>query len=335
VFVSSIGLGTMNFGLQCSESEATEILDYAYGNGVTLIDTAEIYPVPSKKEYFGVSENILGNWLKTKNRESVIISTKVAGPAHAWYRSPARCGMASLDKVHVRKALEGSLQRLQTDYIDIYQAHWPDHGMRIEDLLEVLDDFVTEGKVRVIGCSNETSWGLMKALWLSDKNNYKRFDCIQNSYSFNNRRFEDELGEICIYEEVSLIAYSALAGGVLTRKYNSKQQEDVNYRFNKYFTTGADREQSIAKKYVNSHTLLSTEQFYEVANTEGVHPATLAVAWTNRNVFVASSLIGASRKEQLIPTLATTQYQISEDAVTELDKISRKVPYPMELGIEY
>lgn len=316
----------MNFGLQCSQKAAREILDVAFDAGVNLFDTSEIYPAPSTRERLGLAESIVGDWLATKDREAVIISTKVAGPAHAWYRSPARAGMASLDKVHIRKALEGSLSRLKTDYIDIYQAHWPDHGMRTDDLLAVFDAFVAEGKVRVIGCSNETSWGLMKALWRSDARQYARFDVIQNSYSFNNRRFEDELAEICVYEEVSLIAYSVLAGGVLTGKYN-EGRHGSNSRFAR-----TDQEPAITRRHLNERTLLSARRFCEVAQKEGVPPATLAVAWTNRNEYVASSLIGASSSDQLIDPLRATDYQISHDAVTELDRISNDVPYPMEFA---
>lgn len=330
IFVSEIGLGTMNFGHQCSKETSKKILDTAVSMGVNLIDTAEIYPVPSTKEGYGLSEEILGDWLKTKDRDSVIISSKAAGPAHAWYRSPARSGMASLDRVHLRKALEGSLRRLNTDYIDIYQAHWPDHGMCMEELLEVFNDFVTEGKIRVFGCSNETSWGLMKGLWLSDTKKFnRRVEFIQNNYSFNNRRFEDELAEVCLYEEISLIAYSPLSGGVLTGKYNHDDQQD-KYRFNNYLLIGQDRQQSIAQRYVNPRTLLSAQHFCNVAQQEGVHPATLAIAWVNSSDFVASSLVGASLGDHLKDTLKALDYQISSDAFHELEKISSSIPYPME-----
>jgi aryl-alcohol dehydrogenase-like predicted oxidoreductase len=331
IFVSEIGLGTMNFGTKCDVETSLEILDKSFDLGVNFYDSAEIYPVPSTVKDFGLSESILGDWVRTKNRNSVIISTKVSGSAQTWYKSPARAGMAVLDRVQVRKALEGSLKRLNTDYIDVYQAHWPDHGARLEDLLDLFHSFIKEGKVRVLGCSNETSWGLMKALWISEANRYTRFDVIQNSYSFHNRRFEDELAEVCLYEDVSLVAYAPLSGGVLTGKYNSSQQSH-NFRFNHY-SQGEFRQKSIASRYVNYKTLESALRFCEIAQREEVPPTVLALAWNLQHDYLASSLIGISNAEQLDHIACLDNYEISEDAVSSLETISREMPYPMEYGV--
>ena len=331
LFVSEIGLGTMNFGTQCDTETTLAILDKSFDLGINFYDTAEIYPVPSTAKNIGLSESILGDWIKTKDRNAVIISTKVSGSAQTWFKSPARAGMATLDRVQVRKALEGSLKRLNTDYIDVYQTHWPDHGARLEDLLDLFHSFIKEGKVRVLGCSNETSWGLMKALWISEANRYTRFDVIQNSYSFHNRRFEDELAEVCLYEDVSLVAYASLSGGVLTGKYNSSQQSH-NFRFNHY-SQGEFRQKSIASRYVNYKTLESALRFCEIAEREEIPPAALALAWNLQHDYLASSLIGISNPEQLDDITYLDNYEISEEAVSSLETLSREICYPMEYGV--
>lgn len=331
LFVSEIGLGTMNFGTKCDTETSLAILDKSFDLGVNFYDSAEIYPVPSTVKDFGLSETILGDWVRTKDRNSVIISTKVSGSAQTWYKSPARAGMAVLDRVQVRKALEGSLKRLNTDYIDVYQSHWPDHGARLEDLLDLFHSFIREGKVRVLGCSNETSWGLMKALWISEANRYSRFDVIQNSYSFHNRRFEDELAEVSLYEDVSLVAYAPLSGGVLTGKYNSSKQSH-NFRFNHY-SQGEFRQKSVASRYVNHKTLESALRFCEIAQREEVPPTVLALAWNLQHDYLASSLIGISNPEQLDHIACLDNYKISEEAISSLETISREIPYPMEYGV--
>jgi aryl-alcohol dehydrogenase-like predicted oxidoreductase len=330
LFVSEIGLGTMIFGTQCDVETSLTILDKSFDIGINFYDSAEIYPVPSTAKDFGLSESILGDWIKTMDRSAVIVSTKVSGSAQTWYKSPARSGMAALDRVQIRKALEGSLKRLNTDYIDVYQAHWPDHGARLEDLLDLFHSFIKEGKIRVIGCSNETSWGLMKALWISEANRYTRFDVIQNSYSFHNRRFEDELAEVCLYEDVSLVAYAPLSGGVLTGKYNTSQQSH-NFRFNHY-SQGEPRQKSIASRYVNHKTLESALRFCEIAQRDKVSPAALALAWNLQHDYLASSLIGISNPQQLDDIAYLENYEISEEALSSLEAISKEIPYPMEYG---
>ncbi|MCL4164008.1 UNVERIFIED_CONTAM: hypothetical protein GTU68_038474, partial [Idotea baltica] len=218
VVVSDICMGTMTFGEQADEAMGHAVMDKAYDAGITFFDVAELYPVPPSAEKFGVTEEIVGNWLKTKDRESVILATKITGPGHGWFKPPVRYGMTALDRHQIMRAVEGSLKRLQTDYIDLYQTHWPDHGARYEDTMAALTDLVQQGKVRVLGCSNETSWGVMKSLWESDLNGLARYDTVQNNFSLINRRCENELAQVCRQEGVSLLPYSPIAGGLLTGK---------------------------------------------------------------------------------------------------------------------
>jgi aryl-alcohol dehydrogenase-like predicted oxidoreductase len=212
IVVSDICMGTMTFGTSADEKAAFEILDRSSDAGIDFYDTAENYPVPPDPEYAGRTEEIVGRWMKTKPRDALIIATKVSGPSHGWITAAVRQGKTALDRHNITRAVEDSLRRLQTDYIDLYQTHWPDHDTPYEEVLEALDELVRAGKVRVIGCSNETTWGLTKSLMVSEMNGFARYETIQNNFSLNNRRFEDELAEACRQERVSLIPYSPLAG---------------------------------------------------------------------------------------------------------------------------
>lgn len=232
IVVSEICLGTMTFGTQADKKESFRIMDAAVQAGVDFFDTAEVYPVPPTAELAGLTEKWIGEWMKDRPRESLILASKIAGPAHGWFNPPIRHGKAAMDRLHIRKAIEGSLTRLRTDYLDLYQVHWPDHGMRAADTLGALDELVREGKVRAIGVSNETSYGLMKSLATSEARGLARFDTIQNNFSLNNRRFEDELAQCCRHENVSLLPYSPLAGGVLSGKYNTGIPDGA--RFSEY-----------------------------------------------------------------------------------------------------
>ena len=212
IVVSDICMGTMTFGNQSDEKTSFRIMDIAYEAGIDFFDTAEMYPVPPDAKYIGLTEEIVGRWMKTKPRDSIIMATKVAGPGHGWIKPPLRSGKTSLDRHHITRAVETSLVRLGTDYIDLYQTHWPDHDFGYDETMLALDDLVSSGKVRVLGCSNETSWGLTKSLWTSDMHGIARYETIQNNFSLNNRRFEDELAQVCRKEQVSLIPYSPIAG---------------------------------------------------------------------------------------------------------------------------
>jgi len=327
--VSEIGLGTMTFGTPyCNEQESFRIMDHAVERGVNFFDIAEIYPVPPTKELAGLTETIVGKWLKQRDRAEVLIATKVAGPAHGWFNPPVRGGNAAIDGLQIRKAIEESLQRLGTDYIDLYQIHWPDHGMRIEDTLETLDALVKEGKVRAIGCSNENAYGLMKALWIADKYNWRRYDTIQNNFSINNRRFEDELAQICREEHVSLLPYSPLAGGVLSGKYNTGDLPEDS-RFYSYLTAGEPRQRAMAERFVNKKSLALTQKILTLAQEIGTHPVTLATAWSMNHNYVASTLIGVSNFKQFAPILDATDFIITPEIRQQIDIYCQEFLFPM------
>ncbi|MGE9268742.1 MAG: aldo/keto reductase [Verrucomicrobiales bacterium] len=325
--VSEICLGTMTFGTQATKEEAFAIMDAAVEAGVDFFDTAEIYPVPPEKELAGNTEKIVGEWLKGRSRDSLIIASKVVGPAHGWFNPPVRDGKAAIDRHHIRRAIEGTLRRLGTDYIDLYQVHWPDHGMRPEDTLEALDELVREGKVRTIGVSNEDAYGLMKSLATSELHGLARYDTIQNNFSLNNRRFEDELAECCRREGVSLLPYSPLAGGVLSGKYNDGVPDGA--RFTDYLRTGGARQKAMAERFVNERSIASTKRFMAIASELGMDVLTLATAWSKQHDFVASTIIGASHVSQLKPVLAAAEVTLDAETLRRIDEVSREILYPM------
>jgi len=327
IVVSEICLGTMTFGTQADHAESMQIMDQAVDAGIDFLDTAEVYPVPPTEELAGLTETWVGEWLENRPRESVIIASKIAGAAHGWFNPPVRHGKAALDRVHLRKALEGSLRRLKTDYIDLYQVHWPDHGMRAEDTLEVLDEFVREGKVRAIGLSNDDSYGVMKSLWTSDVQGLTRVDTVQNNFSLNNRRDEHELAECLRREQVSLLPYSPLAGGVLSGKYNEGIPE--NARFSEYLKSGGPRQKAMAGRFVNDKSIASTKRFIDIAKEADMDVLTLATAWSKQHDFVASTIIGVSAAEQLSPILAAADLSLSDEVLAKIDQVSSEILYPM------
>lgn len=328
IVVSEICMGTMTFGTQADKEMAFRIMDRAFEAGIDFFDTAELYPVPPQAELVGRTEEIVGEWLATKPRDGVIIATKIAGAAHGWFNPPVRNDKAALDRNHVRKAIEGSLRRLKTDYVDLYQVHWPDHGMRAEDTLEALDELVREGKVRALGTSNEDSYGLMKALWTSDLHGLSRFDTIQNNFSLNNRRFEDELAEVCRREKVSLLPYSPLAGGVLSGKYNGGQRPE-GARFTQYLNSSGARQRAMVDRFANDRCLASTARFMEIAERAGYEPVTMAIAWSKQHDFVASTIVGATHEDQLEVLLASAGLELSEEVLDQINEVSLDLRYPM------
>lgn len=326
IVVSEICLGTMTFGSQADEKTAFALLDSAYEAGVDFYDTAEMYPVPPRPELAGRTEEIVGRWLQSKPRDTVILATKVAGPGHGWFTPPVRHGKTGLDRHHIVRAVEASLRRLQTDYIDLYQTHWPDPDMPCEQTLRALDELIAAGKVRTIGCSNETPWGLMKNLWQAERHGLARYETIQNNFSLNNRRFEDALAEICRREQVSLIPYSPLAGGVLSGKYRDGFPDGA--RFTHYREEGG-RQQAMVRRFVNERAVVSASRFGEIAEQLGMAPVTLAVAWSKQHDFVASTIVGATTPEQLDPILAAAEVTLDPATLAAIDEVSRAVPYPM------
>jgi len=325
--VTDICMGTMTFGCQCDEKLSFEIMDRAYDAGIDFYDAAEMYPVPPTVESYGVTEKIVGRWLKTKPRESVIISTKVTGPGHGWFVPPVRHGRTALDRHQILRAVEASLQRLQTDYIDLYQTHWPDHFARYEDVLEALTELIRQGKVRVAGCSNETCWGLMKSLWAADTNGLCRYDTVQNNFSLINRRCESELAQVCRRERVSLLPYSPLGGGVLTGKYTSNYPTGA--RFSMY-RSGGERQQGILQRFLNDRTRNTVERLKHIADDLGVTLTALAVAWSRQHDFVASTIIGATSVEQLNESLAAKELILDTATMNRIDEIEELVPNPLK-----
>jgi aryl-alcohol dehydrogenase-like predicted oxidoreductase len=327
IVVSDICMGTMTFGNQADDKTSFRIMDMAYDAGVDFYDTAEMYPVPPDAKYVGATEEIVGRWLKTKDRESVIIATKVAGPSHVWIKAPLRGVMTSLDRHHIVRAVEGSLRRLDTDYIDLYQTHWPDADFPQEETMRALDELVRSGKVRILGCSNESTWGLMKSQWASDVQGVARYETIQNNFSLNNRRFEDELAQACLQEQVSLIPYSPLAGGVLSGKYNDGAfPEGARFSF---YQQGPKRQQSMMRRFVNDKTLESTRRYQEIAAELGMSVVTLAIAWSKQHDFVASTIVGATSEEQVPELLAAADVTLSSETLARINAVSREIMYPM------
>lgn len=327
IVVSDICMGTMTFGSQVDEAEALRVLDRSYDAGINFFDTAEGYPVPPDIKWVGRTEEIVGKWLKTKPRDAIVLATKVSGPSHVWFRSPCRNGMTALDRRNIEVAIDASLTKLGTDYIDLYQTHWPDHDTAYDETMEVLDELVRAGKVRITGCSNETSWGLMKSIATAEKLGTVRYQTIQNNFSLNNRRFEDELAQVCRMEGVSLIPYSPIAGGVLSGKYNGGARPE-GARFSRYLAMEG-RQAQMGRRFVNERTLEATERFMAVAAEAGLDPVTMAVAWSKQHDFVASTIVGVGAEGQLDAILAAADLVLPDDVMKAINTVSREIPYPM------
>lgn len=326
--VSSICMGTMTFGSSTSEEEAFKIMDKAYDNGINFFDTAELYPVPPKEDMCGITEKIVGRWLKTKPRDSVILATKIAGAASGWFVPPIRHGLTAIDSFHIKRAVEGSLKKLDTDYIDLYQMHWPDTIVPIEESLRAFDDLVREGKVRYIGTSNDSAYGLTKANEAAKYNKLSRFESIQNNFSLLNPRFHDELANVCRRENISLLPYSPIAGGVLSGKYNGGFFPE-NARFTSYKKNKSVRVQAMANRFVNEKTLLATVKYMQLAKEYGISPVTLAVSYSKHFDFVASTIIGARVLNQLDESLKAFNFKIDDELLGKIEEIQREILYPM------
>jgi len=302
--VSEIALGTMTFGQQNTLDEACTQLDYAVAQGVNFIDAAEMYPVPAKAETQGRTEEYVGQWLRKQARDKVIIGTKVAGPARGmgWIRN----GPQSLDRANILSAVEGSLKRLQTDYIDLYQIHWPARNVpmfgksnyqpeferpatAVEEQLAVLSELVQSGKVRHIGVSNETPWGVAEFLKVAERLKFQRIVSIQNPYNLINRTFETGLHEMCFREQVSLLAYSPLAFGLMSGKYFNNPV--AQGRMTLYPEFG--------QRYHKPNVPAAVAAYAELAGQHGLSAAQMALAFLRSRPFVASTIIGATTMKQL------------------------------------
>lgn len=334
--VSLIGLGTMTWGEQNSEADAHEQLDYALSRGINLIDTAEMYPVPPQAETQGRTETYIGTWLaKTKRRNEIVLASKAAGPVRDAKRpSHIRDGKTFLDRKNLTAALDASLKRLQTDYLDLYQLHWPDRStatfgrgypwitddetVSIQETLEVLQDFVRAGKVRQIGVSNETPWGVAQFLKHAEHDGLPRIATIQNPYNLLNRVYETGLSEFSHLEQVSLLAYSPLAMGMLCGKYlNGARPEGARLTLYTRFT-----------RYSNPQSEAATEKYVKLAHDHGLSPTHLALAWVNQQPSVASNLIGATTLEQLKENIDSVDVTLSDELLQAIDAIHAQHPNP-------
>ena len=326
--VSEICMGTMTFGTTTSKQEAFKIMDKAYERGINFFDTAELYPVPPTSRLAGLTEEIIGQWLKTKPRDSIILASKIAGAASGWFVPPIRHKLTAIDSFHIQKAVEGSLKRLDTEYLDLYQMHWPDTVVPIEESLEAFDKLIKSGKVRYIGTSNDSAYGLTKANETSKHRNLKRFESIQNNFSLLNPRFLDELKTVCQNENISLLPYSPMAGGVLSGKYNNDfYPQDA--RFSLYLKNENPRVQAMANRFINEKTLAATKKYIKLASRIGISPVTLAIAWSKQFDFVASTIIGARKAEQLDESFASFDLVLSNETLEEIKDIQANILYPM------
>ncbi len=331
--IPPICLGTMTFGQQNSEAEAHEQLDYALSRGIHFIDTAEMYPVPPRAETVTRTETIVGNWLKKQPRDKIILGTKVTGPRRnmQWIRG----GPKSLDRANIREAVEGSLKRLQTDYIDLYQIHWPERNvpmfgqyqfdpaqetdaLPIREQLEALAELVQEGKIRAIGVSNEHAWGVMEFLRIAKEHNLPRIASIQNCYNLINRGFEFSLAEIVYRENLGLLAYSPLAFGHLTGKYLPGGGNDGRATLFKGF----------AQRYEKPNVGPACAAYAELAARHGLSPATLALSFVMHRWFVTSTIIGATSLTQLKENLDAWDQPLSEEILKEIESLHLRYMNP-------
>jgi aryl-alcohol dehydrogenase-like predicted oxidoreductase len=334
VKVSAICLGTMTFGEQNSESDGHAQMDYALDRGITIFDAAEIYPVPPKPETQGRTESIIGSWLASrKARDKVMVATKVIGRTKMnWLRKDGSPGRQS--RAQILEAVEGSLKRLNTDHIDLYQLHWPDRPMRIfecldyvhkegdshsiEDILGVLGDLVRQGKIRFAGLSNETPWGVMSFLKAAENLSLPRIVSIQNAYNLVNRSFETGLAEIFYREQVSLLAYSPLGQGYLTGKYEGGALPEGSRKtlFNRL------------GRYEMGNGPRAISAYVALAQTHGLDPAQMALAFAASRPFVTSTIIGATTLAQLETDIAGCLLRLSDALIQDIEQLHLTYPNP-------
>lgn len=334
--VSKLCLGSMTWGQQNDEAQAHAQLDIAAERGINFIDTAEMYSFPAREVTFGATETIIGNWLaKRGRRDQMVIATKVVGPCGQWMPY-IRNGETRLDRANIMAAIEGSLRRLQTDYIDVYQTHWPqrktnyfgrlgyEHDaderseVAIEETVAVLDECVRAGKVRTIGVSNETPWGVARHLRAAELQDRARIVSIQNPYSLLNRTFEVGLAEFAMRERVGLLAYSPLGFGMLTGKYlNNSFPAHARLTLFKQFT-----------RYLSDRSYAATARYLEVARRHGLSLAQMALAYVNSRPFTASTIIGATNLDQLKENLDSVDLALGEEVLRDIERVHKDIPNP-------
>ena len=330
--VSTICLGTMTWGEQNTQDEAFEQMDFALSNGVNFWDTAELYAVPPRKETYGDTEEIIGNWFeKTKKRKEVILATKVAGPARNYLRN----GENSFTGPNLESALNNSLKRLKTDYVDLYQLHWPERNVnnfgrlgyvhkekdwnQFEDVLGELNKYIKAGKIRYVGLSNETPWGALNFLQLSKDKNLPRMMSIQNPYSLLNRSYEVGLAEVSIREKIGCLAYSPLASGYLTGKYR-----------NKNFPKGSrmERDFDFWTRYRKPNTEAAVELYFKICEKHNLNMTQMSIKFCEIQEFMTSVIIGATTMEQLKSDIESVNVNLSNDVIEEINQVQTIYPNP-------
>ena len=331
--ISTICLGTMTWGEQNTQNEAFDQMNYALDQGVNFWDTAELYAVPPKAETYGHTEVIIGNWFEqTKKREKVILSTKVSGPGRDWIRK----GKNSFFGKNLKDALDASLKRLKTDYIDLYQLHWPERNVnnfgklgyehkennwnQFEDVLGDLKKYIDIGKIRYVGLSNETPWGVIKYLQLSKDKDLPRMMSIQNPYSLLNRTYEVGLSEVSIREEIGCLAYSPLASGYLSGKYRngvlpkgSRIERDGNFWSYRYKTPNMEN---------------AVEEYYKISKKYNIDMSQMSLKFCEVQDFMTSVIIGATTMEQLKTNIESVKVILDNEVINEINKIQKKYPNP-------
>lgn len=332
--VSLIGLGTMTWGFQNTEAEGREQMDYAVGQGINFFDTAEMYAIPPTVDTYGTTENIIGSWFASrKARDQVILATKITGPGNSWIREGSAITGSS-----IKQALEDSLQRLQTDYIDLYQLHWPNRGAyhfgkqwgfqpkfdaaaveaNFIEVLETCQQLITEGKIRHIGVSNETAWGVMKWLQLSDKFSLPRIASIQNEYSVMCRQFEPDLNEIAVHEDCGLLAWSPLTRGIISGKYLDGARPE-----------GARLTITKSKDHrARTQTDDATRAYIALAKQHDLDVCQMALAYVNSRPFVSSTLIGATSMAQLKSNIDSIDLQLDDEVLSGIEALRELHPMP-------
>ncbi|TQF01093.1 MAG: NADP(H)-dependent aldo-keto reductase [Spiribacter salinus] len=332
--VSALCLGTMTWGKQNTQDEAFAQLDYALERGINFIDTAEMYPVPPETETQGATDIMIGNWLAERGcRDQVVLATKIAGPGLGTVRG----GQGDYSRTNIETAVNESLQRLQTDVIDVYQLHWParnsnffgklgyqpnaDEADPVPGMLEVLESLQTmvdAGKIRYVGLSNESAWGTMKFLELAERHGLPRVVSVQNPYNLLNRSYEVGLAEVSDREQVSLLPYSPLAFGVLSGKYlGGEQPADARLTLFDRFT-----------RYTKDPGVRATAAYVNLAREHGLDPAQMALQWVTKQPFVTSNIIGATTMEQLAANIDSTEVTLSDELLASIDAIHAEAPNP-------
>lgn len=333
--VSRICLGTMTYGEQNTEREGHEQLDFAVDHGVNFFDTAELYAIPPKAETYGATEAVIGSWLKKRGRrDDIVLASKIAGPGPDWV-GHIRGGLTRFDETNISSALDESLKRLQTDYVDLYQLHWPERQTNyfgklgyqlptdeetltpVFETLQALEKQVRAGKIRYIGLSNETPWGMMQFLWTARVLNLPAIVTTQNPYSLLNRTYEVGCAEISHREGVGLMAYSPLGFGVLTGKYLDAEPEGARLTRWPHYA-----------RYSNEQAVSATRDYVALARAHGLDPAQMALAFVNSRPFVSANIIGATTMQQLQNNIASIDLTLSNEVLQQIEAIHQRHPNP-------